>query len=112
MLSNCFIFFWKCNAVLFVFQTSFCQKLKLTITSKVTDILTSVKVYIPTESLIALLKEKMILVPRAGDKGVKGKVWIFLFKFDETAECSKATSDHFNLVITRDKSVTYLLLEQ
>ena len=94
---------------MFIFQTSFCQKLKLTITStKVSDVLSSVEVHFPAESLIALLKEKRMHVPNAGsieDKGVIGKIRIFVYKFDETVECSKATSYDFNLAVTRDKFV-------
>jgi len=39
----------ECNAILFIFQTSFCQKLKLKLSSDLSNVLTAIKVQILTE---------------------------------------------------------------
>ena len=83
--------------------------MKLTITSDLINVLSAIKVLIPAESLTALLEKKILFVPKPGtieDKGVIGKVQNFIYKFDETTECSKATSDDFYQAYTKvDKSV-------
>ena len=69
--------------MLFIFQMSFRQKLKLTIASDLNNVLSAIKVQISNESLTALLEKKKIFIPKPGtieDKGVTEKVWIFMYK--------------------------------
>lgn len=91
-----------CNAILFIFDTDHLQKLTLKLSSLLCeDVLGMVVCDISTDSLFNLLQENdMRLLPPHGtivDKGRKGKLHIFVYRFDKqnVTQCSKASPDDF-----------------
>lgn len=59
-----FYSFQESNAILFVFQISFCQKLKLTITSDLNNVLSAIKV---VTSNTVVTHDDVFLLEKAGE---------------------------------------------
>ena len=87
---------------MFIFDTDYTQKLPLKLSSSLsTNALGIVECSISTDSVFDLLEENNMRLPAPNgtivDKGKKGKLHLFVYKFDRqcVTQCSKASSHDF-----------------
>ncbi|XP_065882459.1 uncharacterized protein [Dysidea avara] len=92
----------ECNAVLFIFDMAHTHKLTLKLSSLFnSDVLKLHNCSISTDSLFYTLRKNNARFPRPNgtivDKGRKGNLRIFVYKFDKehVTQCSKASLDNF-----------------
>ena len=101
-MSYLFLFysFQNCNAVLFIFETVYPQKLLLKISSPFANVFSAVHVKVSTDSLVALLHKEGVVVPGEDgiidDKGCIGSLRILMYKFANVTGCSSTSSADFN----------------